>query len=57
MRGEFLGEFVEGTGTELFEYGGDLFEWHLSKARSNRQKHKVTYEEGATIFGMNVRFC
>ena len=57
MRGEFLGEFVEGTGTELFEYGGDLFEWHLSKARSNRQKHKVTFEEGATIFGMNVRFC
>jgi len=27
------------------------FEWDLSKARRNRQKHHVSFEEAATVFG------
>jgi uncharacterized DUF497 family protein len=42
---------VSGSQTVLFEYGGIEFEWHGPKAVSNRRKHGVTFEEGATIFG------
>jgi uncharacterized DUF497 family protein len=27
------------------------FEWHGPKAAANRAKHKVTFEEAATVFG------
>lgn len=27
------------------------FEWHGAKAAANRAKHKVTFEEAATVFG------
>jgi uncharacterized DUF497 family protein len=27
------------------------FEWRASKAADNRAKHKVTFEEAATVFG------
>lgn len=27
------------------------FEWDSSKARRNRQKHRVSFEEAATVFG------
>ena len=27
------------------------FEWHRSKAATNRAKHKVTFEEASTVFG------
>jgi hypothetical protein len=27
------------------------FEWHARKAKANRAKHKVTFEEAATVFG------
>jgi uncharacterized DUF497 family protein len=27
------------------------FQWHAPKAAANRAKHKVTFEEAATIFG------
>jgi hypothetical protein len=29
---------------------GTLFEWDEEKARSNLRKHKVSFEEGTTIF-------
>jgi uncharacterized DUF497 family protein len=27
------------------------FEWDPAKARSNRRKHRVTFEEAATVYG------
>ena len=27
------------------------FDWDLDKARENRRKHSVTFEEAATVFG------
>jgi uncharacterized DUF497 family protein len=30
---------------------GLLFEWDINKAKSNTQKHNVSFEEAATIFG------
>ena len=27
------------------------FEWHRSKAATNRAKHRVTFEEASTVFG------
>ena len=27
------------------------FEWHSPKAAANRAKHKVTFDEAATVFG------
>jgi len=35
-----VGYFIEGTG----------FEWDADKARSNRVKHGVTFEEAAEVF-------
>jgi uncharacterized protein len=31
--------------------GPPRFEWHVAKAAANRAKHKVTFEEAATVFG------
>ena len=28
-----------------------FFEWDFNKAKSNRQKHHVSFEEAATVFG------
>lgn len=30
---------------------GVLFEWDEEKNRSNQRKHRVSFEEGSTIFG------
>jgi uncharacterized DUF497 family protein len=30
---------------------GLLFEWDINKAKSNAQKHNVSFEEAATVFG------
>jgi len=27
------------------------FEWNATKARSNLEKHKVSFEEASTVFG------
>ncbi len=34
----------------LFLVGGLEFEWDRSKAASNLEKHKISFEEGATVF-------
>ncbi|MBI4387155.1 MAG: BrnT family toxin [Elusimicrobia bacterium] len=28
-----------------------IFEWDKGKARSNRRKHRVSFEEASTVFG------
>jgi uncharacterized DUF497 family protein len=33
------------------EWDGLLFEWDEGKARSNQQKHGVTFREAAAVFG------
>lgn len=33
-----------------FQAGSITFEWDATKARSNRRKHGVSFEEGATVF-------
>ena len=30
---------------------GIVFDWDLRKAKSNRAKHGVSFEEGSTVFG------
>ena len=30
---------------------GYTFEWDPQKAESNRRKHRVTFDEGSTVFG------
>ena len=30
---------------------GYIFEWDAEKAESNRRKHRVTFDEAATVFG------
>ncbi len=35
-----------------FEFAG--FEWHDEKAKSNRRKHGVGFEEAAQIFGSGI---
>lgn len=35
---------------EIFLVGKLRFDWDRAKAKTNLQKHKVSFEEGATIF-------
>ena len=36
--------------TVSFQAGPFTFEWDEAKARSNRRKHRVSFEEAATVF-------
>lgn len=36
--------------TVRFEAGNLVFEWDETKARTNRKKHGVSFEEAATVF-------
>lgn len=36
--------------TIIFRAGPFTFEWDDAKARSNRRKHEVSFEEAATVF-------
>ncbi len=35
---------------ELYELNGIVFVWNTDKARSNRSKHAVTFEQAAEAF-------
>jgi uncharacterized protein len=37
-------------GDEALELDGLTFVWSRAKARANRRKHRVTFEEAATVF-------
>ena len=38
--------------TVRFEAGDLTFEWDDAKARANRKKHGVSFEEAATVFSI-----
>ena len=33
-----------------FNYGGDEFVWNKEKARANRRKHGISFEEACEVF-------
>lgn len=35
----------------MYQWGGLLFDWDETKAAINAEKHKVTFQEAATVFG------
>ena len=37
--------------TEIYEHGGQLFEWNIDKNLSNIEKHGISFKEAATVFG------
>ena len=37
----------------LIKSMGILFQWDINKAKTNALKHKVSFEEAATVFGDN----
>ncbi|WP_213807673.1 BrnT family toxin [Granulicella sp. dw_53] len=42
---------MRGRRNTLYLLGGTFFEWDVEKAASNVQKHGVSFEEAASVFG------